>query len=330
MSNATPFGFRIVGACTGDRKLIDWPKAFAAYCSANAKAGVSNEGYLSAFTFGCDFRDHLQRTGSTRAYKGSCGALWCWWDIDRADDLVLALNDARTLCVQLGERFTVSDDSLLVFFSGSKGFHVGLPLWGFGPKPGPMFHRIARRFAEQVAEQAGIVIDTGVYDCVRAFRAPNSRHPKTGLHKRRLTVDELLYTGVDRIVELACEPEPFELAELGDGKCGFELPAAWNAATERVQNESKAMLKRRDAVVKGDVSAKLNSLTLHFLREGATTGDRHRLLFSASANLAECGAPLHLCHGLLSEPARDSGLPPSEVERQIRCGYEHGIKGGIA
>ena len=32
------------------------------------------------------------------------------------------------------------------------------------------------------AELAAVTIDAGIYDRVRAFRAPNSRHPKTGLH----------------------------------------------------------------------------------------------------------------------------------------------------
>jgi hypothetical protein len=53
------------------------------------------------------------------------------------------------------------------------------------------FHRTARRFAERLAELAAVTIDAGVYDRVRAFRAANCRHPKTGLHKRRLTLDEL-------------------------------------------------------------------------------------------------------------------------------------------
>ena len=50
-----------------------------------------------------------------------------------------------------------------------------------------------------------VTIDTGVYDKTRAFRAPNSRHSKTGLHKRRLTLDELLGP-LDAILELATTP----------------------------------------------------------------------------------------------------------------------------
>jgi len=328
-----PLGYRIVGPCTAERRLIDWHRAFAAYCAADVPGGVEHEAYLSAFTFGDAFRDHLRRTGSTRGYDGPCGAAWVWFDLDRDETsggIEAALADARTLCVQLGDRFAIDDDALLCFYSGSKGFHVGLPLSGFAPKPGTVFHRIARRFAERVAEQAAIVIDTGVYDCVRAFRSPNSQHPKTGRHKRRLTVDELLHLPLSRIVELAASPAAFDLDDLGDGRCGVDLPAAWNEAADAVQAEAEAQAERRAAVANGDAAARVNRATLDFIREGASTGDRHRLLFSAAANLAECGAPLHLCRELLTEAALDSGLPPQEVERQIRCGVEHTTKGGAA
>jgi len=44
-------GFRIVGSCAGERRLVDWPTAFAAYCGCDAKAEVDREAYLSAFVF---------------------------------------------------------------------------------------------------------------------------------------------------------------------------------------------------------------------------------------------------------------------------------------
>ena len=71
----------------------------------------------------------------------------------------------------------------------------------------------------------------------------------------------------------------------------------------------------------------MNRLTLDFVRNGATVGDRHRLLFSAAANLAEFGCQAALAHALLTEAALDSGLPPYEVRRQIACGL-NAVKGG--
>lgn len=201
-------GFRVLGSATSRRRLIDFDTALAAYAECDPKAEVDREAYLSAFSFGDAFRRHLTETGSTRGYDGPCSAPWLWFDLD-GDDLDATLTDARRLAVGILHRYrTLDDDALLLFFSGSKGAHIGLPItWRLAPSV--TFHRAARRFAEALAAVAGANIDAGVYDKVRLFRAPNSQHPKTGLHKRRLTLDELLYLDADRVRQLAATPEPF-------------------------------------------------------------------------------------------------------------------------
>ena len=208
--NALPFGFRIVGDCRNERRLIDWPSAFLAYAECDKRTETNRESYLSAFCFGDEFRTRLGATGTTKGYAGETWSPWLWFDID-ADDIGQAVDDARRLAMSLVERFTLDDSDLLLFFSGAKGFHVGLPTSLFDPQPSKSFHLACRQFAEAVATWANVAIDSGVYDRVRAFRAPNSRHPKTGRYKRFLTLDGLLTLPAARIVELAAEPEPFEL-----------------------------------------------------------------------------------------------------------------------
>ena len=167
-------GFRIVGPCTNERRLVDWQAAFVGYATLDERAEVNRDAYLSAFTFDDDFRQHLDATGSTKGFDGVCGARFVWFDIDREDkqtkqvDLEAARRDAARLCLRLIERST-----------------------------------------------------------------------------------------------------------------------------------------------------------LDFIRNGAGNGDRHRLLFSAAANLAEFGCPSELALELLNEAALDSGLLPSEVRRQIECGLKH-------
>jgi hypothetical protein len=243
---------------------------------------------------------------------------------DRADDPERALSDARGLAGAMLERYReLDEEDLLYFFSGSKGFHIGLPtLWN--PEPSAVFNRVARRFCEQMAERAGATIDAGVYDKVRAFRAPNSRHPKTGLHKRRLSFAELMGLSMEGIRKLAEQPGPFDLPT-PNGACE-QAAMDWREAESWVRNQAEAKVQRRAAVADGWPT--LNRQTLAFIRDGADQGDRHRLLFSAAANLAEFGCPAPLAHALLSEPALDCGLPPSEVGRQIECGLAHAGRGG--
>lgn len=334
MSNEThPYGFRILGDCRGERRLVDWPAAFAAYCRCDGQAEVEREAYLSAFTFGDAFRDHLTTTGSTKGYSGPCWTPWLWFDIDFAGQLERAHDAAKALCATLVQRYKLDDETLLVFFSGSKGFHVGVPTALLdssenGPEASAMFHHVARQFAEHVATLAGITIDSGVYDCVRAFRAPNSRHGKTGLHKRRFEFEELLHLTTARIVQYAETPEPFELSAK---PIALSETAAsdWQQAAYTVGQQRQAMQQRRQALASGTAPATLNRATLEFLRNGATVGDRHRLLFSAAANLAEFRCPGALAHALLTESALDSGLSPSEVRRQIDCGLNRvSLEGG--
>ena len=90
---ADDLGFRIVGPCTCERRLVCWPTAFVAYASLDERADVNSEAYLSAFTFGEDFRRHLDATGSTKGFDGVCGGEFVWFDIDRTD-LEAARRDA--------------------------------------------------------------------------------------------------------------------------------------------------------------------------------------------------------------------------------------------
>ena len=311
-------GFRIVGPCTSERRLVDWQAAFVAHASLDDRIDANLEVYLSAFVFGVEFKKHLDKNGSTRGFDGPCGSEFIWFDIDRENDLEAARRDAARLAMTVSERYQLDDAGLLIFFSGSKGFHLGLPTDLWEPPASMMFNAVCRRLAEGLAASAGVVIDSGVFDKVRAFRAPNSRHPKTGLHKRALTLDELTRLSVERIQELAGEPMPFDLPPVS-ARCE-QAGTDWQEAARLVEKETEAARERRAT---GNGSGKLNRSTLNFIRDGAGAGDRHRLLFSAAANLAEFSNVSELAHALLMEAALDSGLSPSETRRQIDCGLNH-------
>lgn len=323
--NSTPYGFRVVGSPFADRRLVDWQAAFLGCCCCDERADVERESYLSAFTFGADFRRHLNGTGTTKGFRGACGSPWLWLDIDRPD-LDAATADARRLAAALAERYRLDGDELLLSFSGAKGFHVGLPLSLCGwPGPSETFAATARRFAERLAELARLDIDAAVYDRQRLFRAPNSRHPKTGLHKRRLTFAELLHLGTPAILRLAEQPEPFDPPDPPGPDP--QAVADWQAAAADAERTATARRERQGA---GAAAGRLNRRTLAVIRGELPTGDRHRLLFSAAANLAELACPPGLAHELLTEAGLDAGLSPSETRRQIECGLAAGLAPGTA
>jgi hypothetical protein len=309
-----PYGFRLIGELYNRRRLVDWWAALRAYAAGDARAALDEPAYLSAYCYPDDFPGHLNATGTPKGYAGPAAAPFVWFDIDKGDDLDAALADARRLAGTLLERYRgCDDDGLLLAFSGAKGFHVGLPV-GDVAGPAVATPTIVRRFAEAAARRAGIGIDPSIYDRVRPFRAPNSRHPKSGLYKRRLALDELLHLAADQIAELAREPMAFDLpAPAADAA----LLADWQAASEEAGRSAAA--RRRNGT-----PGRLQRETLNFIRDGADIiGTRHARLFRAAANLTEFGCPSALAHELLTPAALDSGLPPAEVRRQIDCGLTH-------
>jgi hypothetical protein len=318
---ATTYGLRVVGDYRERRRTVDASAALAGYAACDPRAEIHRESYLSAFAFGREMRDLLNDTGSVRDYRGPCGLTHVWWDIDRADHLDAALADTRRLVGALLARYrALDDDDLLVFFSGAKGFHVGLPA-AWTPTPAPTVPAVARLFAESWAKRAGVKIDSTVYDAVRLLRAPNSRHPRTDCHKRRLLFDELMGLSLSRITSLAGHPAPFDIPTPA-AECP-EATADWSAAARTVEEREADRTKLR---VERHGPDRLQRETLDFIREGADEPGRAVRLFRAAANLAEFGCPVDLAHELLTPAARDSGLPPSEIRRQVNCGLAHAAR----
>jgi hypothetical protein len=319
-----PHGFRIVGPCTGDRRRVDAATAFRAYCQCDARANVEAEAYLSAFQFAGDFAEHLARTGSPAGFNGSTWAPFVWLDVDRdepAGGVARALDDTRRLVDTLDERFGVRRDVLVPFVSGGKGMHLGIPTALWMPPASADFHAVARQFAETIAAAAGVAVDVCVFDRVRAFRAPNSRHPRTGLHKRFVPVEILDAVTVDGVLGMARTPAPFDPPSTDGVDSADMLVAVWDAAGRAVAGASAAAEQRRVEIAKGDRAVTLNRKTRAFLNGEVEVGERHPRLYSAAANLAELGCPLPAVRALLTEPALDAGLPPKDVARQIECGH---------
>lgn len=312
MNTSMRYGYRIVGNALQRRRLIDSGSALAAYARCDDAANVNAESYLSAFDYGDDFRQHMEQHQTPKGFDGVCYSRWLVFDIDREGDLETALADARRLAAWVFDTsFTLPE----VFFSGSKGAHILLSMALWLPEPSVRFNLYCRAMAEQIAAELGFKTDAKVFTKTQPLRSPNSRHPKTGLHKRHLTFDQLMTLDVDAICALAMQPAPFAWQPTPTTTCS-SLVARWQAAIKAV--DEAVIVRHRD-----ESRTALNRLTLEFIREGADHGERHGRLFSAAANLAEFGCSLELATALLTEAALDTGLPPSEVKRQIRCGLAH-------
>jgi hypothetical protein len=127
------------------------------------------------------------------------------------------------------------------------------------------------------------------------------RHPRSGLYKRRLSLDELLHLAPERVRVLAAEPEPFALPGVrGDGG---RAAADWSDAVRAVRQETEVKAQR------------------HAVGDGPVRGDREteiaRRLRSLTAALAACenlqtmsqGNPPAPISELLRRAIAESGVP---------------------
>jgi len=325
----TPLALRVVGDAWDARRITNHRAALAAYARCDPLADLSRQSFLSHFSFPVAFREHFatpdasieKAAGSEKGYVGECGADWLFWDIDRGD-ATEALADASRLVATILATFSEYQAAdLLIFLSGGKGFHIGLPLvWR--PEPSVDFNAVAKRFCLAVADKAGVVVDQAVYSKTRLFRAPNSRHAKTGRFKRWLPPGEFSRLSVADIFDMAAEPAPFEVPAGPPESPTAE--AAWEAA--KVATDDHAEARRRFVDDAG--GPRLQAATIGVIRGAVDVGERHERLWRAAANLAEFGCPDDLAHALLYEAGLDMGLRPSDVTRQINCGLAKGLAGG--
>lgn len=310
-----PVGAYVLGRWDGRRQVVRWADQFRDYAGLASHVDPDREAYLSLYHYPpADYCRHFVAAGySPRGYAGPAGCPRLLFDIDRADDLDRALADARILTRHLLGR--VPADGVGAYFSGAKGFHLTVGMPPAAGRSGTV-PAACKRLALTLAGEAGVAVDAGCYDHQRLVRLPNTRHPRTGLYKRRLSLDEMFTLGVGGIRALATEPAASPLPSDDAAFDGFDdLWAAVNAVTDIRRNPASAA---HPAVPK-------------FVRDFIGWGDlpdpgRALTLFRCAAALAASGTPDDVVFGLLEEPAVKTGLGPAEARRQIVCGIAHARK----
>lgn len=321
--SSTPFGFQTVGRPHEARRPIDWGGEFSSRARLDSRIDPDQEAYLSLFRYTEALLRLVDNDGNLRTsgYDGVCTAAWVFFDIDRSDDLLQALQDARALVFLLSARYELDDDRTLIFFSGSKGFHVGLPTSLFGPIPSIEFPQVVRCFAQRLAALAGVTIDEGIYDKSRLFRAPNSRHPSTELYKRHLSRRELDSLSISQVLELAKRPAAFAIPS--QPPVHAQATADWCEAVELAQQQRNAFTTRR----RGEFPKPYHK-TLDFIGQGAPEGERAQRLYAAARDLTECNCTPLSVFKLLQPPALKSGLGRAEIVRTIQRGIDKANRHG--
>ena len=194
--------------------------------------------YYTWHRFAKDYQAYATSTGGIKGYKGASYADFLPFDIDREGDLEGALSDTRALVARLEVDYDIPTESMRLWFSGSKGFHLCVSAGVFGPQwtPGDTLPGHLKRLAARMAGDVGI--DSSIYDQNRLWRIPNTVNSKTGLYKLPIPVEELPMLTVDHLLHRAQGPEdtiPWATV--------YATPAAAAAFGAARQTDSKSQSK---------------------------------------------------------------------------------------
>jgi hypothetical protein len=120
-----------------------------------------------------------------------------YFDIDSS-----SFEQAHEEAIKLYEylAFNLPVDSILVYFTGKKGFHIECEAIALGINPSNNLPNIFRFIAEKIKDTLNLkCLDFSVYDPRRMWRLPGSKHQSTGLYKTLLPKN-ILYSEKDDLI----------------------------------------------------------------------------------------------------------------------------------
>ena len=125
-----------------------------------------------------------------------------YFDLD-SEDIDACYEEAKRLYSYLIS--FIPEESLLVYFTGKKGFHIECEAISLGINPSNDLPKTFRYIATKLKEKLDISsMDFSVYDMRRMWRLPDSKHQSTSLYKTLLSND-IFYSGINLIMDYTKE-----------------------------------------------------------------------------------------------------------------------------
>lgn len=231
--------------------------------------------YRTYFRFERSYINHFHKNGrSISQYQGKCISDFIPIDID-STNLDEALRIGRDFINYLQHDFDVEFESLGVYFSGSKGFHIEIPIHLIG-KIEPS-ENLPLRFKKFVLSFGNWGFDTKIYDKARLWRIENSINSISNLYKIRLWASALLDLSIDKIQELAKKPRDNSIFPFYDKtKPSPLLTSIWKDTETIITPKAKINFSHP----KDKIS---------FLDKGVSEGNRNNTAFEYAKKLKSLG-----------------------------------------
>lgn len=279
--------------------------------------------YLSTFIYSDKQFDQFKKTDSIAGFTDVTTDK-LYWDFDSEQDLQKAKDDAQEMCKRLIEA-GISENSILVCFSGLKGFSVEIKT----------SRRLKPDEVRTIAiEMAGDLdtFDGKIYDSARILRVPETKHQKSGLYKTPLHAKDLVLS-VAEIKKRASNKPTGQWIELPVVK----LPEAIESIKEITPKERKLNLPISDAASldfnrkpKGFSNCKFAIMSGFF-----PDGERHDSLMILAATCRANGFPEETAQAICKaavemQSARygSEAFPEEEIENSVKGIYGPHWNGG--
>ena len=190
--------------------------------------------YMTLFPFDAGINEHVKQKASVSGYSGDRYCPVVFIDIDNSD-LEIAYNETVKLINHFFDAYQLAPDDLYLYFSGAKGFHIGISCRTLGFKRDQIFKDVIVRTKQFVKTICNIEVDSAIYDASRIFRISNSLNDKSGLYKVPLNYSELQF-GLGVVLETAEKPRnDFKREKLiGHVLKNDKLAGLWDSCRQNV------------------------------------------------------------------------------------------------
>jgi hypothetical protein len=179
---------------------------------------------------------HYNNTDLDKAIR--LGSLY--FDLD-SEDMNLCYEEAQRLYGYLSSY--IPEESLLVYYTGKKGFHIECEAISLGINPSNELPKVFRYIANKLKDDLAISsMDFSVYDMRRMWRLPGSVHQSTNLYKTLLPKNIFL-SSIENIVSYSSTNQSFEVAEQSFSFTANEWYRQFTYQMEEDKNKPKDILE---------------------------------------------------------------------------------------
>ena len=284
--------------------------------AALLETNKTNDCYSNTLWFDSSFKDFVANTSSVSGYRGIGYMKYFPIDIDDSD-----LEKAQKIAIDFLESIgtQVPVDFFKIFFSGNKGFHIMIPSNMIGSKPSENISQQMKVFAELLLN---IPYDTTIYNHVRLFRIPNTKHQKSGLYKIPITYKDLLTLDITSIKEMAQTPVYLDLP-FYKGEPSAYLQALWGEAVKKAVKIYDLKVEKIDENSEHRFPCHKN-----LANNGASEGYRNSASLRMAWILKKTGLPTEMAWATLQEWNKKN-RPPLEIN-ELKTVLTQAYKGKYA